>query len=189
MNRCVKCDVGELKENQLETCPVGGMHDFRPPEDLTSVRLSMAEIYRDEGNTRMETHYLSLVPEELRPNKVKIPQSLVHIISIAAANEGLRAEARGDTITFSPRRDDDEVRIQDCYVQYNPSRRVLYVFHKNGTCVLRITGLQVPKENLIPPMDRTCLAEIQLAGHAIANMEYIRSGGPDMAIDGKAIVR
>lgn len=85
---------------------------------------------------------------------------------------------------------DSPIQIKNCHLQYHPARKTLYVFHETtGVCILRITGLKVPEDNIKPQYSRCTLAEIQIEGHADISTYEGAVSNPSSAINGKALVR
>lgn len=83
----------------------------------------------------------------------------------------------------------DKFVVKDCTLQYDSDRRVLYVHNeKTGACVLRITGLEVPPENMDGDPANCCLAEIQLHGHVVIT-PAVAITESDLSVNGRALVR
>lgn len=79
--------------------------------------------------------------------------------------------------------------VKECVLQYDPERRVLYVHsEKTGACVLRITGLDVPPDNMIGDPASCSLAEIQLHGHVVVT-PAVSVTESDLTVNGRALVR
>lgn len=79
--------------------------------------------------------------------------------------------------------------VRDCTLKYDPNRRVLYVHNdKTGVCVLRITGLNVPSENMDGDPSNCALAEIQLHGHLTVT-SALPITESDLTVNGRALVR